>query len=60
MQETDGKAVVEGATYGNRACSLFRILPFGTYMFDFEKLGMPAVLVVELNPTELITLTVHG
>ena len=45
MQETDGKAVVEGATYGNRACSLFRILPFGAYMFDFEKLGMPAVLV---------------
>lgn len=49
MQETDGKAVVEGATYGNRACSLFRILPFGTSTFDFEKLGMgtplPAVLL---------------
>lgn len=40
MQETDGKAAVEGATYGNRACALFRILPFGNEMFDFEKLRM--------------------
>lgn len=62
IQETDGEEVVEEATYGNRACSLFRILPLGT-CFTWNNWGWEVhcqKFYQRVGPTELITLAKHG